>query len=131
MLSHDTTNRIIAYLKLHLDPVFVYFSDDTKDSDGLLEISYISDCVPDMYKTFEMETALFRLAGVCVALVHLSGCDAETAGALISEGELIYCKDEAERIAYMHSFAKDFERARIRRRALLDRLKNCGAMLEQ
>lgn len=129
MISRGVKERILEYLKLHIDPVFVYFLDSP--GDGVFEILYLSTQKLDDYRICEIELALNEIAEATVALIDINDCDILSASEYISYGELVYCKDEKQREDHMHAMAMEFEQMYINRNLLLDRLRNSGTFYVQ
>ena len=129
-LDSEKTNAAIEKLKSKFNPFFIYFADHLM-SENIFDIAYYSEEITDEYSICLIENEISEVLGVPVEINNLKECNIEFAGELITDGEVVYCKNEIEKRRYLNYIAHEFESIRIKRALLINRMHECESIYEQ
>ncbi len=130
MITDKQTENAIEFIVEKLNPMFIYFADHMA-SENIFDIAYYSENSVDDYTERLYEDMLSEILKKPVELNNLKECDTEFAGDILSDGENVYCKSEAEKSRYLSRMAHELEKIRIDRAILINRMKECESIYEQ
>lgn len=130
MFDRKKSEAAVDFLAEKFNPLFIYFADHLM-SENIFDIAYYSEEIADEYTICLMEDELSSMLGVPVEINNLKECDTEFAGSILSDGETVYCISEIERSRYLTRIAHEFEKIRIDRAILINRMNECASIYEQ